>query len=361
MTRFTLPLRSLAFNKSGTLLAAAGDDDGIKLISTIDSTISRVLKGHKGTVTGLSFDPKNDYLASIDSFGTVIYWELSTGKSLHTLKSIAPNHNSDLSVLNMLSWRPDGEMLAVPGLRNDVVMYDRDTGEKLFSLRGDHEKVVCSFCWSPNGKYLATSGLDKQVLIWDVDLKQDIERQKFEERVCALSWKPVGNTLAVIDVMGRYGIWENPVPVSMKSPTEGVILNESIAFFEDEEYELQDKGISCYSGSLDDSIEKHNGDLTPISFRKVKKRGHRFDEGEEDMQEIDSRKRRKERENKREDGDARERGGVIMQEAFQAGSTPSQQGKRRFLCYNLLGCITSLENDGFSHVEVRRKNLFAII
>ncbi|XP_078171253.1 transducin family protein / WD-40 repeat family protein [Carex rostrata] len=353
VTRFTLPIKSLAFNKSGTLLAAAGDDDGIKLISTIDLTISRVLKGHKGPVTGLSFDPKNDYLASIDSFGTVIYWELSTGKAVHTLKSIAPNHNSDSSVLNTISWRPDGEMLAVPGLRNDVVMYDRDTSEKLFNLKGDHEKSVCSFCWSPNGKYLATSGLDKQVLIWDVDLKQDIERQKFEERVCGLSWKPVGNTLAVIDVMGRFGIWENPVPISMKSPSEGVVLNESNALFEDEdEDEVLGKGISCYSGSLDDSTEKSAGDFTPISSKKVKKRGHLFDEGEEVLQETESRKRRKENVSKRGDGDARERGGVMMQEAFQAGSTPTEQGKRRFLCYNLLGCVTSLENDGFSHVEV---------
>jgi WD40 repeat protein len=64
VARFTLPIRSLAFNKKGTLVAAAGDDDGIKLIATIDNTISKVLKGHKGSVTGLSFDPKNDYLAS---------------------------------------------------------------------------------------------------------------------------------------------------------------------------------------------------------------------------------------------------------------------------------------------------------
>uniref|UniRef100_A0A0E0EPQ6 Uncharacterized protein n=1 Tax=Oryza meridionalis TaxID=40149 RepID=A0A0E0EPQ6_9ORYZ len=51
IARFTLPIRSLAFNKKGTLLAAAGDDDGIKLIATIDNTISKVLKGHKGSTT----------------------------------------------------------------------------------------------------------------------------------------------------------------------------------------------------------------------------------------------------------------------------------------------------------------------
>ncbi|GLT55014.1 hypothetical protein SLA2020_281680 [Shorea laevis] len=48
ITRFTLPIRSLAFNRSGSMLAAAGDDEGIKLINTIDGSIARVLKGHKG-------------------------------------------------------------------------------------------------------------------------------------------------------------------------------------------------------------------------------------------------------------------------------------------------------------------------
>ncbi|KAI9076157.1 hypothetical protein K1719_041855 [Acacia pycnantha] len=63
ITRLTLPIRSLAFNKSGSLLAEAGDDEGIKLINTIDGPIARFLKAHKGPVTGLAFDPNGEYLA----------------------------------------------------------------------------------------------------------------------------------------------------------------------------------------------------------------------------------------------------------------------------------------------------------
>ncbi|MCH98761.1 WD repeat and HMG-box DNA-binding protein 1-like, partial [Trifolium medium] len=222
ITRFTLPIRSLAFNKKGSMLAAAGDDEGIKLINTVDGSIARVLKGHKGPVTGLAFDPNGEYLASLDSNGTVIIWELHSGKNLHNLKGIAPDTGLDVSTMNVLCWSPDGETLAIPGLRNDVVMYDRDTAEKLFSLRGDHNQPICFLCWSPNGKYMATSGLDKQILIWDVDRKQDIDRQKFDEIVCCMAWKPIGNALSVIDVIGKYGIWDNVIPSSMKSPTEDI-------------------------------------------------------------------------------------------------------------------------------------------
>lgn len=35
-------------------------------------------------------------------------------------------------------------------------------------------------------------------------------------------WKPIGNALVIIDIMGKYGVWESAVPSSMRSPTEGI-------------------------------------------------------------------------------------------------------------------------------------------
>ncbi|CAL9064297.1 unnamed protein product [Musa banksii] len=364
VTRFTLPIRSLAFNKSGSLLAAAGDDDGIKLIATIDNTISKVLKGHRGPVTGLSFDPSNEFLASVDTFGTVIYWELSSGKQMHTLKAIAPNCDADASLINVLSWSPNGETLAVPGLKNDVVMYDRDTAEKMFTLKGDHERPVCFLAWSPSGKYMATAGLDKQVLIWDVDLRQDIERQKIDDRICSLAWKQNGNALAVIDVMGKIGIWESPVPSCMKSPTDGAAdlqargTNRLLLFDEDDE-------TPSASGSLDDAIEESHGESAPFGHKRSRKQSISDEICDEDsdgedglLRQIESRKRSAAKHKKHtrdwKEGNASSSNSTRpnMQEAFQPGSTPAETGKRRFLVYNMLGSITTIENEGYSHVEV---------
>ncbi|KAK4773370.1 hypothetical protein SAY87_028389 [Trapa incisa] len=364
ITRFTLPIRTLAFNKSGTMLAAAGDDEGIKLINTIDGTIARVLKAHKGSVTGLAFDPNGEYLASMDSTGTVIYWELHSGTTLHVLRSIAPNTGSDCSIMNVLSWSPDGEMLAVPGLRNDVVMYDRDTAEKLFSLRGDHLQPVCFLSWSPNGKYMATSSLDKQVLIWDVEKKLDIDRQKFSERVSSMAWKPIGNALAIIDTVGKYGIWESVIPSSMKLPTEGILSshsknNNGLIFFEEEE----EVGLS---GSLSDLGEDSFGESGP----PTKKRSRKQFAVEEFLEEDDALKEislpPKSKSLKATHSVLNEGHDTVkeiarrttlsdrpkMQVAFQSGSTPTQPGKRRFLCYNMIGSITTIEHEGYSHIEI---------
>ncbi|KAI3761259.1 hypothetical protein L1987_51671 [Smallanthus sonchifolius] len=359
ISRFTLPIRALSFNRQGTMLAAGGDDDGIKLINTIDGSIARVLKGHRGSITGIAFDPNSEYLASVDSVGTVIIWELQSGTTIHTLKNIAPNTSSDFSTLTALGWSPDGEMLAVSGLKNDVVMYDRDTAEKLFTLRGDHTQPVCFLVWSLNGKYIATSGLDRQVLIWDVDKKQDIERQKFDELISCLAWKPHGNALAVIDVMGKYGVWDMVIPSSMKSPTEGVPdtiskKSDGLLFFEEEEHE------PSISGSLSDHGEDSLVGSEPPNRKRL--RHFQYDEDSDDdmslLWQVESHKKPsisgKESTKNR---NATSTGpmavtGPIMQEAFQSGSTPVQPGKRRFLCYNMLGSITTMKHDEYSHIEI---------
>lgn len=344
VTRFTLPIRSLAFNKSGELLAAAGDDEGIKLISTIDNSIARVLKGHNGPVTSISFDPKNEFLASSDSDGTVIYWELSTGKPVHTLKKIAPNTTSNPTSLNQISWRPDGEMLAVPGRKSEVSMYDRDTAEKLFSLKGGHSDTICSLAWSPNGKYIATAGTDRQVMVWDADRRQDIDKQRFDNPICSVAWKPSDNALAVIDVLGRFGVWESPIASHMKSPADGAERYDNM---EDEEplmaryeEELEDS----VSGSLNEIINDDDEDDEMGKIpRKIlqKKPSVKVEKGKEESNAKAFKS-----------GQDSFKLKSAMQEAFQPGATQRQSGKRNFLAYNMLGSVITFDADGFSHIEV---------
>ncbi|KAK9669066.1 hypothetical protein RND81_13G106900 [Saponaria officinalis] len=283
---------------------------------------------------------------------------------LHTLKGVAPVTSSDMFVMNVLSWSPDGELLSVPGLKNDVVMYDRDTAEKLFSLKGDHTKPICFLSWSPNGKYVATSGLDNQVLVWDFDKKQDIDRQKFDERICYMSWKPTGNALAVIDVMGKYGVWESVIPSSMKSPTEDVPSlqsknNNGLLLFDEDEQEPSARG------SLSDLGEDSVGELLPTSRKRLRKSSsldyYSEDEVSNELKmssEFELRKKpAKPMKEHFDNRDRKPKGAMIqnvskMQEPFQSGATPVQPGTKCFLCYNMLGSITTMQHDGYSHIEI---------
>eukprot|EP00672_Neobodo_designis_P025106 CAMPEP_0174851516 /NCGR_PEP_ID=MMETSP1114-20130205/23229_1 /TAXON_ID=312471 /ORGANISM="Neobodo designis, Strain CCAP 1951/1" /LENGTH=579 /DNA_ID=CAMNT_0016086057 /DNA_START=65 /DNA_END=1804 /DNA_ORIENTATION=+ len=68
------PANSVAFDKSGSLLAVASDDSTIKIISIADEKVS-TLKGHEDAVQCAVFDmATNGFLVSCGSDTTVRYW-----------------------------------------------------------------------------------------------------------------------------------------------------------------------------------------------------------------------------------------------------------------------------------------------
>lgn len=180
-----------------------------------------------------------------------------------------------------------------------------------------------------------------------------------------MSWKPTGNSLAVIDVMGKYGVWESVIPSSMKSPTEDVPSLQSknsngLLLFDEDEKEPS----AC--GSLSDLGEDSHGEsVPPVSRKRLRKASHSDDNSEEDIDEElnmppRSKSNKKPAWNPKErldNGDGKTKSVMVqsgskMQEPFQPGATPVQPGTKCFLCYNMLGSITTMQNDGYSHIEV---------
>jgi hypothetical protein len=121
-----------------------------------------------GSMDGFVSDGIKFLNTIVASFGIIINWELQSGTTIHTLKSIAPYTSFDLLALIALGWSPDGEMLVVSGLHTDVVRYARDTTQIIFTLRGDPTQTMCFLVWSFNENFLAIFELNNQVLIWDV-------------------------------------------------------------------------------------------------------------------------------------------------------------------------------------------------
>ncbi|EFJ13490.1 hypothetical protein SELMODRAFT_122132 [Selaginella moellendorffii] len=361
VTRFTLPIRCLGFSATGGLLAAAGDDDGIKLIAMADNSIARILRGHGSPVTWVAFDPKNEYLTSADSDGTVIFWLISSGKSLHTLTQIAPRIDVEFSESsNCVAWSPDGNLLALPGRKSDVLLLDRDTAEEICTFKGGHTSPVSALAWSLNGKYLATAGSDLQVVLWDVEKQQDIDGMLFETPLCSIAWKPVENALAAINMEGKFSVWESAVPPHMVSPTICVKSSlvsatnfEQLHKFSDDEGseghgQSIDLGSQDTAGGNEDNDESNGEEEEEEEFLSSKRRRGGNSASLDDV--YDKRPaKRPQVETARASFTLKV---PAMQGAFQPGSTYKVEGKRWFLAYNLIGSISSCDKDGSCHVEV---------
>ncbi|WP_437289842.1 HEAT repeat domain-containing protein [Sorangium sp. So ce406] len=71
----TAPLRAVAFDPAGELVAVAGDD-GIVRVITLSTGAQRDMPGHEGPVAALAFTPRDGRLASGGDDGTVRLWYL---------------------------------------------------------------------------------------------------------------------------------------------------------------------------------------------------------------------------------------------------------------------------------------------
>ncbi|WP_437572718.1 HEAT repeat domain-containing protein [Sorangium sp. So ce542] len=69
------PLRAVAFDPAGELVAAAGDDGVVRVI-TLSTGARRDMPGHDGPVAALAFTPRDGRLASGGDDGTVRLWYL---------------------------------------------------------------------------------------------------------------------------------------------------------------------------------------------------------------------------------------------------------------------------------------------
>lgn len=228
VTRFSLPIRACCYSHGGNTIAAAGDDDSIKLIDISDYMVFRDFKAADGfPVVSLAFDPQDELLASVGADGTLHVWDVQSGALKHTERRIAPRVDEDelgepLGGRNRVAWRgPEGAYLAVPGRDNrGIVVLRRSDFASAFELKGHHSADVSLVSFSPNGMYCATAAFDETVMIWDVAKKEDLARMRLDDAIaCGLAWHPEGNALAIIDTTGKYGVWEKPIPEHMSPPT----------------------------------------------------------------------------------------------------------------------------------------------
>ncbi|XP_016132550.1 periodic tryptophan protein 2 homolog [Sinocyclocheilus grahami] len=182
---------SLAVDSSGELVCAGSQDSfEIFLWSMQTGRLLEVLSGHEGPVSNLCFSPVQSVLASVSWDKTVRLWDmLDSWETKETLRLTSDG----LAV----TYRPDGQELAVASLDGEITFWNPQTGGQAGSIAGRHDlqmgrketekitakqsakgKSFTSLCYSADGESILAGGQSKFVCIYNI--KEHVLMKKFE-------------------------------------------------------------------------------------------------------------------------------------------------------------------------------------
>jgi WD40 repeat protein len=107
-------------------------------------------------VWSVAFSPDGKTLASGSLHGSVLLWDVKSGKRTATLQTFNPEGRMPPNPAYSVAFSPDGKFLAAGSLHG-ITLWDVESGDKVVALSRP-AATVFSVAFSPDGKILASAG-----------------------------------------------------------------------------------------------------------------------------------------------------------------------------------------------------------
>ncbi|MFI5797380.1 protein kinase [Streptomyces sp. NPDC051677] len=231
-------ISAMRFTPDGSLLAAAADDIDEHTISLWDvstHTERRTLTvGEDTSVVSLAFSPDNHTLASVDEDGTILVWDVRSGRKTATIReNTSDAFPVEFSVTSLflggfdsgnrphrwdvVTGRPvsvaarDGNWATISG--STVSIRDGSGSSRLLLI--GHEGKITDMDWSGGtAKLLATGSTDGTIRIWRTDTGKMARKLTLDRdsgsTADAVALSPIGRTLVYGSGTALW-IWETGV------------------------------------------------------------------------------------------------------------------------------------------------------
>ena len=239
---------SVSFSPNNKLLAT-GDTNGEILVWQVkDSQLKFRLKADNNWIRSVAFSPDGKTLASAGENQTIKIWDMTNGSYLQTL-------NDQRNQVWSIVFSPDGKTLASAGEDQTIKIWDITNGLCIQTLKG-HSNCVRSVAFNPDGQYIASGSVDRTVRIWAVTSGQCLKILAGHNNwVRAVTFSPDGQYVASGSEDKTVKIWDLASSQCLKTLAGHSNWVWSVAFSPDGQYvasgsadkNSQDLGLSYWS------------------------------------------------------------------------------------------------------------------
>jgi WD40 repeat protein len=197
-------VRTVAFNREGTRLAA-GTDDGIFFVWDVESAKEFTRgRAHAGRIDQTFFGPNDTCLITVgwgNGDGQIEFWDVTSGVALREPQTIPRT----VETIPVAAISPDGGTLAATSGTNNIQLWNARSGVEI--RRIDGQAHLWAIAFSPDGRYLAAGTADYQTVVWEVAAGKTISARKgHEAEVTSIAFCPDGR-LVTASNDGTVRVW----------------------------------------------------------------------------------------------------------------------------------------------------------
>lgn len=189
-----LCIKNVFEHHSNAILDACWKDEQNFAVASADCKISicscdgdfKILEGHEGHVTVISWNCDSTLLASGSEDNTIRIWKEDSC-------SILSGHKSGITCLK---WSIEDPNLIISSSHSgDILIHNAETCEIVQHFKFHNDEVI-SLSLSPDNSFLASGGCDGTIVITDIRNGQRFKTFKRNSPLCEIKWDPSGMYLA---------------------------------------------------------------------------------------------------------------------------------------------------------------------
>ena len=165
------PVWGVRWGPFGHYFASCGRDKTVRIWGQDHISALRLLVGHDTSVNQVAWHPNGAYVfsASDQADKTVRMWAFTTGECVRVFSG----HTEYISALES---SPSGKILASADSGGSIILWDIAKGSMIKRCRGHGKGGIWSLSFSVESTVLTSGGADGTVRIWDIEVPAEAHR-----------------------------------------------------------------------------------------------------------------------------------------------------------------------------------------